>query len=95
LPYEKCIDKYDISSGLLNELIFQEEEEVYDFFNKPVIAVKTITYTMDKIVKEYVDFGGQRIIGKENTIIDNPFKDLEIFPVFVFESITEEGKPLS
>ena len=94
LPYEKCLDYYDSMTGKLNKLVYETEVQVYDSFGNVVDATKRTTYTMDKIQTEWTN-NGSRIVGVEPKTVENMFKEWEIFPVFLFESISLGEKPLA
>ena len=95
LPYEKCFDYYD-SNGDLNRLLYIDMEEIYSLENEQLITVDIlIEYTKDKITKMYRTSSGVRIVGYEDEIVENPFKAFDSMPVFVFDSIEEDGKPIA
>ena len=95
LPYEKCFDYYD-SNGDLNRLLYMDTEEVYSLERDGRQTVDIIIeYTKDNITKMYRTSTGVRIIGYEDEIIENPFKEYGSMPVFVFDSIEEDGKPIA
>lgn len=95
LPYEECADVYDDASGKLIKLTHEKEEEVFDVYDQPVTAITITTYTMDSITKEYWDLNSKRIAGQEDIVIPNPYKKYDVFPVFVFESMSEYDKPIA
>ena len=95
LPYEKCFDYYD-SNGDINRLLYIDKEEIYDLETETLQTVDIyIEYTIDKITKSYRSSSGNRVIGYEDEIVENPFKEFDTMPVFVFESIEEDGKPIA
>ena len=50
---------------------------------------------MDFIIKEFWDFNGKRIAGQDTITTPNPYKQYDVFPVFVFESMSEYDKPIA
>ena len=95
LPYDECVDVYDDITGKLVKLIHEKQEEVFDIYEQPVTAITVTTYTMDFIIKEFWDFNGKRIAGQDTITTPNPYKQYDVFPVFVFESMSEYDKPIA
>ena len=95
LPYDECVDVYDDITGKLVKLIHEKQEEVFDIYEQPVTALTVTTYTMDFIIKEFWDFNGKRIAGQDTITTPNPYKQYDVFPVFVFESMSEYDKPIA
>lgn len=92
LPFENCFPEYDVITGELTKLTYQEER-VYMDMDDPINFLYTVEYTK-KNIKTYVrDYSGKRIPNlPDNIIADNPFIDLDLLPIVEFRCTTTKNR---
>ena len=93
LPFENCFPTYDIITGDLEQLVYQEKR-VYMDVDTPVNFVYTVVYTKDTITTLIRNMSGNRIPNmQDNVIRDNPFKELGTLPIVEFRCSSKRGQP--
>lgn len=93
LPFENCFPSYDVLTGELEQLVYQEKR-VYMDVDTPINFVYTVVYTKDKITTLIRNMSGERIPNmQDNVEKDNPFKKLGTLPVVEFRCSHKRGHP--
>lgn len=93
LPYENCYPEYDVLTGELKSLIYQEQR-VYTYADEEIQFLYTVEYTKDTIRTYIRNFSGMRIPDmQDDIIVENPFKNIGTLPVVEFKcSIEKDNK---
>lgn len=93
LPYENCYPEYDVLTGELKSLIYQEQR-VYTYADEEIQFLYTVEYTKDTIRTYIRNFSGMRIPDmQDDIIVENPFKSIGTLPVVEFKcSIEKDNK---
>lgn len=95
LPFENCYPEYDVLTGELNKLTYQEDR-VYMDMDKSINFLYTVEYTKDSIKTYIRDYSGSRIPNLPDNIIDeNPFKEIGVMPVVEFRCTTNKGNKVA
>lgn len=85
LPYENCYPEYDVITGELKSLTYQEQR-VYMDVDTEIHFLYTVIYSKDSIKTYIRNMSGERIADlPDNLIVDNPFKELDLLPVIEFK----------
>lgn len=91
LPYENCYPEYNILTGELESLTYQEQR-VYMDIDEEINFLYTVIYTKDKIKTYIRNTSGSRISDlPDDIIVDNPFKDLDLLPVVEFKCTKQKN----
>lgn len=93
LPYENCYPEYDVLTGELKSLIYQEQR-VYTYADEEIQFLYTVEYTKDTIRTYIRNFSGMRIPDmQDDIVVENPFKNIGTLPVVEFKcSIEKDNK---
>lgn len=93
LPFENCYPEYDVLTGELKSLIYQEQR-VYTYADEEIQFLYTVEYTKDTIRTYIRNMSGMRIPDmQDDIVVENPFKDLGTLPVVEFKcSIEKDNK---
>lgn len=93
LPYENCYPEYDVLTGELKSLIYQEQR-VYTYADEEIQFLYTVEYTKDTIRTYIRNFSGMRIPDmQDDIVVENPFKNIGTLPVVEFQcSIEKDNK---
>ncbi|MGL5050604.1 MAG: hypothetical protein ACRC6E_08290 [Fusobacteriaceae bacterium] len=94
LPYENCFPEYDLFTGALSKLTYQENRVLWQA-DEEVNFVYTIVYEANTISTYIRNSEGKRIAGMiDDKIVENPFASLDLLPVVQFLSTSNrKSKP--